>query len=62
MSKELLNALDVLEKERGIKKEVIIEALKSALVSAYKRNYNQAQNVEVDFNEKRGLMKVYIKN
>ena len=59
MSKELLNALDVLEKERGIKKEVIIEALKSALVSAYKRNYNQAQNVEVDFNEKRGLMKVY---
>ena len=39
MSKELLNALDALETEKGIKKEVIIDALEQALVSAYKKNY-----------------------
>ena len=46
MSKELLNALDALETEKGIKKEVIIDALEQALVSAYKKNYGQAQNVK----------------
>ena len=49
MSKELLNALDALEVEKGVKKEVVIEALEQALVSAYKRNYGQAHNVEVEF-------------
>ena len=34
MSKELLGALDTLESEKGIKKEVVIEALEAALVSA----------------------------
>lgn len=53
MSKELLGgALSSLEEEKGIKKEIIIEALEAALVSAYKRNYGQAQNVDVTFDEK----------
>ena len=59
MSKELLTALDVLEKEKGVKREVVIEALENALVSAYKRNYGQAQNVEVEFDEKKGDIHVY---
>lgn len=59
MSKELLGALSALEEEKGIKKEVVIEALEAALVSAYKRNYGQAQNVEVSFDEKKGEMHVY---
>ncbi|WP_413627396.1 transcription termination factor NusA [Fructilactobacillus vespulae] len=59
MSKELVNALDALEVEKGVKKEVVIEALEAALVSAYKRNYDQAQNVEVDFDGKKGNMNVY---
>lgn len=59
MSKELLGALSALEKEKGIKKEVVIEALEAALVSAYKRNYGQAQNVEVSFDDKKGEMHVY---
>ena len=53
MSKELLTALDVLEKEKGVKREVVIEALENALVSAYKRNYGQAQNVEVELMKRR---------
>ncbi|MCY9806760.1 transcription termination factor NusA [Lentilactobacillus senioris] len=59
MSKELLGALSSLEEEKGIKKEIIIEALEAALVSAYKRNYGQAQNVDVTFDEKNGDLHVY---
>lgn len=59
MSSELLGALSSLEEEKGIKKEVVIEALEAALVSAYKRNYGQAQNVDVEFDQKKGNMHVY---
>lgn len=59
MSKELISALETLEKEKGISKEIVIDALEAALVSAYKRNYGTSQNVEVDFNEKKGAVKVY---
>lgn len=59
MSKELLNALNALETEKGIKKEVVIDALEQALVSAYKRNYDKAQNVEVEFDKRKGDIKVY---
>ncbi|MCI1973280.1 MAG: transcription termination factor NusA [Lactobacillus sp.] len=58
MSKELVGALAALEQEKGIQKDVIIDAIKSALVAAYKKNYNQAQNVEVEFDEKKGTFKV----
>lgn len=58
MSKEMLEAFDVLEKTKGIKQEVIVEAMKAALAAAYKKNYGQAENVEIDFNEKKGNFKV----
>lgn len=59
MSKEMLRAFEALEDEKGISQEVILEALEAALVSAYKRNYQQAQNVEVNFDVKKGSIKVY---
>lgn len=59
MSKEMLNALDALEAEKGISKEIVIDALEAALVSAYKRHYGQAQNVEVTFDQKKGNIHVY---
>ena len=37
-AQELLDAMNVLEKEKGIKKEVVIEALTDALEKAYKTN------------------------
>mgnify|MGYP001336410001 CR=1 FL=1 len=55
---EILDALILLEKEKGISREVLIEAIEAALVSAYKRNFNQAQNVRVDLNVETGTMKV----
>lgn len=59
MSSELFDALTILEKEKGISKEIIIDAIEAALISAYKRNFNQAQNVRVDLNRDTGSMKVY---
>ncbi|MCC5894888.1 MAG: transcription termination/antitermination protein NusA [Alkalibacterium sp.] len=58
MSKELAAALETLEKEKGISKEIVIEALEAALVSAYKRNYGTSQNVEVLFDEDKGTITV----
>lgn len=59
MSKDLLSALETLEKEKGISKEIVKEAIEAALVSAYKRNYNQAQNVEVVFDDEKGSIHIY---
>ncbi len=47
MNKELLEALDVLEKEKNISKEVLIEAIENSLLSACKNNYGTSDNVQV---------------
>ena len=59
MSKDLVKAIQVLEEEKGISRAVIKDALETALELAYKKNYDQAQNVEVDFNEEKGSIKVF---
>jgi N utilization substance protein A len=59
MSAELLYALEQLEKEKGIDKEIIIEALEQALISAYKKNFGSAQNVEVSIDRRTGEIRVY---
>ena len=59
MSNELLDALTALEEQKGISRDVLIEAIEAALVTAYKRNFNQAQNVRVDLNLDTGSMVVY---
>lgn len=50
MNREFIEALDEIEAERGVPKDVIIESICSALVSSYKKNYNTASNVEIDIN------------
>ena len=59
MSSELQDALLILEKEKGISRDVIVEAIEAALVSAYRRNFNQAQNVRIDINLAAGTMRVF---
>jgi transcription termination/antitermination protein NusA len=59
MSSELFDALLLLEKEKGISRDVIIDAIEAALISAYRRNFNQAQNVRIDFNIEVGTMRVF---
>lgn len=59
MSSELLDALTILEKEKGISRDVLIDAIEAALISAYRRNFNQAQNVRIDLNLGNGSMRVF---
>ena len=59
MNSDLLDALTALEEQKGISRDVLIEAIEAALVTAYKRNFNQAQNVRVDLNLDTGSMIVY---
>ncbi len=46
-NKELELALEALEKERGIKKEYMMEQMETALITAYKNNYKDSENVKV---------------
>ncbi len=59
MSAELIHALEQIEKEKGIQKEVLIEAIEVALITAYKRNYGSAQNVEVYIDRLTGDVRVF---
>lgn len=47
MNVEFIEALGALEKEKGISKNILLDAIETALVTAYKRNYNNAGNVRV---------------
>ena len=59
MSDALVAAFELLQSEKGISAEVIQEALESALVSAYKKEYGTSQNVEIKFDTKTGNIAVY---
>lgn len=59
MNVEFLRALEEIEKEKGIPKELLIEAIEAALISAYKRNFGSAQNVAVDIDRSSGEVHVY---
>ena len=59
MNKELIAALDVLEKEKGISKESLFEAIESNLVVAYKNNFNKADNVSVTMDRETGEFHIY---
>jgi transcription termination/antitermination protein NusA len=59
MSAEFIQALEQLENEKGIEKEVLIEAIEAALISAYKRNFGSTQNVKISIDRVSGDVKVY---
>jgi transcription termination/antitermination protein NusA len=59
MNKDLFAAIDALEKEKGISKEVLFEALEVALVSAYKRNFQAAPAVRVNLDRETGDITVF---
>ncbi len=59
MSADLIHALEQLEKDKGIDKEVIIEAIEAALISAYKRSFGSSQNVKVFIDRQTGDFKVF---
>ena len=58
-NKELILALEDLEKEKGIKKEYLLESIETALVTAYKRNFDAQENVKIKTDEQTGATHVY---
>lgn len=59
MNRKFIEALRELEKEKGIKMEAIIDALKVAFVSVYKNNYNEDYQVRVSIDIKTGEIKIF---
>ncbi len=58
MSNELIKALEQIEKEKGISKLVLLEAIKDALSSALKRNFGNSQNFTIDIDQHTGQVRV----
>lgn len=61
MNKEFIDAMGELEREKHIPKEVLLETIESALVSAYKKNYGTAENVRVSIDPVDGDVTVLMK-
>ena len=58
-NKELILALEELEKEKGINKQYLLESIETALVTAYKRNFDSLENVKVQMDQQTGATHVY---
>ncbi|HSQ33584.1 MAG TPA: transcription termination factor NusA [Peptostreptococcaceae bacterium] len=56
---EFIQALDELEKDRGIDKDILIDTIEQALLTAYKKNFGSAQNVRVEIDREKGNVKVF---
>ncbi|MDD3863910.1 MAG: transcription termination factor NusA [Eubacteriales bacterium] len=61
MNKEFIQAVEDLEREKSISKDLLIEAIESALVSAYKKNYGTSQNVRVNIDRETGDIDVFMR-
>ena len=59
INKDFFVALEDLERERGIDKEVFVNALEQALTSAYKKNFGEAMSASVKLNPENNSIKVY---
>jgi len=54
MNKELIEALNILEKEKDISKEILFEAIENSLLTACKNHFGKADNVKVEINRETG--------
>ena len=59
MNKELLEALDILEKEKEISKETLFEAIENSLLTACKNHFGKSDNVHVEIDRNTGDFLVY---
>ncbi len=59
MNVDFINALEEIEREKGISKDIIFDALESALISSYKKNFGSSQNVLVEMDRDTGEVDVF---
>ncbi|SFH49470.1 NusA antitermination factor [Tindallia magadiensis] len=59
MNTEFIEALEQIQQDKGISKEILIEAIEAALISSYKRNFGSSHNVRVEIHRETGEVHVY---
>ena len=59
MNKELLEALTLLEKEKNISRDVIMDAIEVSLTNAVSKNFDKAENIRVEMDRETGEYKIY---
>lgn len=59
MNKELIEALNLLEKEKNISKATLLEAIENSLLTACKNHFGKADNIKVNINPETGDFSVY---
>jgi N utilization substance protein A len=59
MNHEFMDALEQVEREKGISKVILLDAIETALASAYKRDQKVAQSIEVRIDPDTGAFRVY---
>lgn len=59
MNNEIIEALNKLAAEKNLSKEFLVEAIEAALVSAYRKNYPDANRIHVSFDKETGEAKVF---
>lgn len=59
MNKELMEALDMLEKEKDISRETLFDAIETSLITACKNHFGKADNVKVEMDRETGEYRVY---
>ena len=59
MNKEFFEALEELSIEKGISKEYLLDAIESALLTAYKKNFDSVDNVKVTIDSESGEIHIY---
>lgn len=59
MKAELFEALEQIEKEKGISKEILLETMEAALITAFKKNFGSSQNVRVHIDSESGEFQVF---
>ncbi|MBC3888928.1 transcription termination/antitermination protein NusA [Acetobacterium paludosum] len=59
MNAEFIRALDIIQEEKSIDKEELIQAIEAAITTAYKKNYGNAHNVEINIDRESGDIQVY---
>lgn len=60
MNGELISALEALEKEKNISKEIILEAVEASLITAYKKDNGASLQVRAEINRETGALKMFV--
>ena len=60
MNNELISALEALEKEKKISKDIILDAIEASLVTAYKKDYGSSLLVRAEINRDTGKIKMFV--